>query len=191
MSDQALNDIEHVLRILFRESTSIERDTLERMIAFDMEWLSPSESEHAVEQFIAKGWLELEGTICHLKRSISSTDMPLGWFPRPTHLLNPPSTTMQETHQTLTPQRVQKPKSESKEKESKQQNESEMSAREHQTKRLFSYLARSSGLPKDELQRRSERKQHALRYLTEWMALALIAKELGLAMEDIVAVFQS
>lgn len=190
MSDQALSDIENVLRILFRESVSIERETLERMIAFDMEWLSPSESEQAVEQFIAKGWLELEGTLCHLKRSLTSTDLPLGWFPKPTHLLNPPSI-MQETNRSSTSQSVQKSTPEPKGMEGEQQNEEEMSAREHQTKRLFSYLARSSGLPKDELQRRTERKQHALQYLTEWMALTLIAKELGLAMDDIVAVFQS
>lgn len=190
MSDQAFNDIENVLRILFRESALIERATLERMIAFDMEWLSPSESEHAVEQFIAKGWLELEGTICHLKRSIPSTDLPLGWFPRPAHLLNPPFT-INETNRITTSRSVQQPTPKPEIMETELQNEGEMSAREHQTKRLFSYLARSSGLSKDELQRRSERKQHGLRYLTEWMALALIAKELGLAMEDIVAVFQS
>jgi hypothetical protein len=190
MSDQAVHDIENVLRILFRESVSIERDTLERMIAFDMEWLSPSESEQAVEQFIAKGWLELNDAICHLKRSLSSTDLPLGWFPRPTHLLHPPSAT-QETSHSSPPRSFESPLTQPKTIDVEQQHEQGMSAREHQTKRLFSYLARSSGLPKDELQRRSERKQHALRYLTEWMALTLIAKELGLAMDDIVAVFQS
>ena len=190
MSDQAQNDIENVLRILFRETASIERDTLERMIAFDMEWLSPSESEQAVEQFIDKGWLKLEGTICHSKRTLTSTDLPLGWFPRPTHLLNPPSAPQEENRHSA-PRSEQKSSLEPTRMEVEQQNRGEMSAREHQTKRLFSYLGRSSGLQKDELQRRTERKQHALRYVTEWMALTLVAKELGLAMDDIVAVFQS
>ena len=60
----------------------------------------------------------------------------------------------------------------------------------HQTKRLFSFLLRSSGVDKAELNRRLERKISALEYITPWMALALIAKELGLKMDEIISVFQ-
>ena len=52
--------------------------------------------------------------------------------------------------------------------------------------RLVGFIARASGLDKAEVQRRAERKQHALRPCTSWLGLALVAHDQGLDMNAIV-----
>ena len=54
------------------------------------------------------------------------------------------------------------------------------------TKRVARFIARQSGLEMDELQRRAERKTRAFHLITPWMAYALVAREQGLVMDDIV-----
>ena len=54
------------------------------------------------------------------------------------------------------------------------------------TRRLLKYIARSSGLEIDEVQRRATRKQRALVHVTGWMALALVARDQGLDMESVI-----
>ena len=58
--------------------------------------------------------------------------------------------------------------------------------RERLTQRLVKFIARKSGLEASELQRRAERKISAFHNITPWLAYALVAREQGLAMQDIV-----
>ena len=52
-------------------------------------------------------------------------------------------------------------------------------------RRVASFISRQSGLDAEELQRRAERKIRA-QLITPWMAYALVAREQGLVMDDIV-----
>ena len=54
------------------------------------------------------------------------------------------------------------------------------------TRRLLKYIARTSGLEAEEVQRRATRKQRALVHATGWMALALVARDQGLDMESVI-----
>ena len=188
MTESALFDIQSVLRILFREASLIERETLERIIAFDMEWLDPFQSEQMVEALLTTGWISIDGGWCKLKVQLSEEELPLGWFPRPQHLLHPVA-----PHGVAQQRKVEfQQHHESPIANVQIEDNSDMGGlRRRQTKRLKSYLSRASGLSVQEIERRAERKVHALQYTTQWMALALIAKEVGLPMNDIIDVFQS
>jgi hypothetical protein len=187
MTDSALFDVQSVLRILFREASSIERETLERIIAFDMEWLDPFQSEQMVEALLATGWISIDEGWCKLKVQLPEEELPLGWFPRPQHLLHPAAPQGVAQQRNVEPQQHEAPIAYVQ----SEDNSDDGGLRSHQTKRLKSYLSRSSGLSVQEIERRAERKVHALQYTTQWMALALIAKEVGLPMNDIIDVFQS
>jgi hypothetical protein len=57
--------------------------------------------------------------------------------------------------------------------------------------RLKKYIARQTKIPVEEIERRAERKQKALGYATVWLALALVAREQNLAMEQIITALSS
>jgi hypothetical protein len=55
--------------------------------------------------------------------------------------------------------------------------------------RLVKYIARKSGIEVTEIERRMQRKQRALGPITPWLCLIFIAKEQGLAVDDIIEMF--
>lgn len=55
--------------------------------------------------------------------------------------------------------------------------------------RLVKYVARKSGIEVTEIERRMQRKQRALGPITPWLCLIFIAKEQGLAVDDIIEMF--
>ncbi|HIB59412.1 MAG TPA: DUF2240 family protein [Candidatus Poseidoniales archaeon] len=55
--------------------------------------------------------------------------------------------------------------------------------------RLVKYIARKSGIEVNEIERRMQRKQRALGPITPWLCLIFIAKEQGLAVDDIIEMF--
>lgn len=55
--------------------------------------------------------------------------------------------------------------------------------------RLVKYIARKSGIEVIEIERRVQRKQRALGPITPWLCLIFIAKEQGLAVDDIIEMF--
>ena len=63
--------------------------------------------------------------------------------------------------------------------------------REKLANRLKKYISRQTKIPIDEIERRSLRKQKALTYASNWLCLALIAREQGLEMEQIVTSLSS
>ena len=56
--------------------------------------------------------------------------------------------------------------------------------------RLIKYIARKSGIEVNEIERRMQRKQRALGPITPWLCLIFIAKEQGLAVDDIIEMFE-
>ena len=52
---------------------------------------------------------------------------------------------------------------------------------------FLGFIARKTGLSKEEISRRQQRKNKALEPSTTWICLALIAREQGLEMKDIIA----
>jgi hypothetical protein len=58
--------------------------------------------------------------------------------------------------------------------------------RDKLSKRLTKFIAKTSKINVEEVERRANRKQKALAVATNWMCLALVAKEQGIQMQEIV-----
>ena len=151
-----------------------------------MGWLKPDEAATAVQAMIKSGWLVGGQEDLSPAGDFSASSTPLGWYPRPQRLLNPVSfspTSSSETDVRTNPveetQKQQTPVT-------AQLKEEANDPRAATTRRLLKYVARSSGLEIDEVQRRATRKQRALIHVTGWMALALVARDQGLDMESVI-----
>ena len=57
MGNEDVVDIRTVLAICFRDGKPLDAIDVERMLSFDMEWLSPDDAEIAVQSLISVGWL--------------------------------------------------------------------------------------------------------------------------------------
>ena len=192
VTDEDYDDIRRVIAICFRGISKMSDIDLERVLSFDMEWLSPEQSEQVVSKLMETGWLK--GNREELSPSFDTKGIstPIGWFPRPSRLISPPdfagSTTV-EANQTIFQTAVAKPTTKATNKVVSE-NES-TDPRSKMTTRLKKYIARQTKIPVDEIERRAERKQKALGYATVWLALALVAREQNLAMEQIITALSS
>lgn len=181
-----MEDIRRVLAICFRDGKALDSIDVERILSLDMEWLSPNDAEIAVQSLISAGWLTGEENALTPSIDITGITAPLGWFPRPTRLVNPIPvqldgvTSIEEiVESTPIADAVVKPKT----------TESEIDSADPRVKlakRLTKFIAKTSKIEIAEVERRANRKQKALAVATNWMCLALVAKEQGIEMQDIV-----
>jgi len=188
-----IDDVRRALTIVFRGADGLARPDVERAFSFDMEWVAPHEAEEVVNALLAAGWLEERGAELHLAVPLGTVDVPFGWFPRPTRLLRPvaassssdgaetvvpslPATAAPSSAQASTLAVAPGPT----------RPVSTDDPRARLTPRVARFIARQSGLELDELHRRADRKTKAFQLITPWMAYALVAREQGLVMDDIV-----
>jgi|TARA_B110000967_G_C18667277_1_gene451187 hypothetical protein len=191
MGDEDVVDIRTVLAICFRDGKPLDAIDVERMLSFDMEWLSPDDAEIAVQSLISAGWLCGEENALTPSINISGVTAPLGWFPRPSRLTNPVSVKLnEETNETIVSESVDEaipikvvP---TKKIEITTQEENHSDPRVKLTKRLTKFIANASKIEVEEVERRANRKHKALAVATNWMCLALVAREQGIQMQEIV-----
>ena len=183
---EAANDVRRVLTIAFRGRESIGQMDMERFLSFDMEWVAPHEAEQAVQSLIKAGWLDLNEGALTLSVELGAISVPLGWFPRPSRLLAPVGVLEGETETPATPGQPVATNHPSPVRQVKPMTIDSADPRSRLTQRLVKFIARKSGLEATELQRRAERKISAFHNITPWLAYALVAREQGLAMQDIV-----
>jgi len=186
MASEDLEDIRRVLAICFRDGEALGALDIERMISFDMEWVTPDEAEKVVQALIGKGWLTGEEN--QLSPTVELTDVqsPLGWFPRPSRLLHPVHPEPQSTQPIRVDESRPMPKAEVPIKSHTSLHVSDSNdPRAKLTQRLSKFISKSSQIPLDEVERRAKRKQQALGYVTTWMCLALVAREQNLSMKEI------
>ena len=192
VTDEDYDDIRRVIAICFRGISKMSDIDLERVLSFDMEWLSPEQSEQVVSKLMETGWLK--GNRDELSPSFDTKGIstPIGWFPRPSRLISPADfedSPKVEVNQPISQTPTAKPSSEV---------TNEILSKNHSTDprskmaaRLKKYIARQTKIPVEEIERRAERKQKALGYATVWLALALVAREQNLAMEQIITALSS
>lgn len=193
MTDEDYYDICRVLSLCYRGVEVLSDLDLERILSFDMGWLSPEDAEIAVSALIEKGWLIGNRDELTLAGEIEQKETPPGWFPRPTRLTEPvkftaikqdstPSMDEDEPEVTTQPATVSTPKP----------SPQEMNdPREKLAGRLTKFIARQSKLSIEEINRRATRKKQALVYVSNWFCLALVAREQGIEMESIVSSLSS
>jgi hypothetical protein len=187
--NEAEVDIRRVLTIVFRSVGTLGRADLERTLSFDMEWVAPHEAEHVVSALLEAGWLTDEDSLLRPAVALGEVHVPFGWFPRPNRLLQPVAP--EEHGSTVAKDTAQEPNIKKQTIHTEEFSEdgntgSSDDPRAVLTKRVVKFVARQSGLSVDELQRRAERKIAAFHLITPWLAYALVAREQGLAMDDIV-----
>ena len=191
MGDEDVVDIRTVLAICFRDGKPLDAIDVERMLSFDMEWLSPDDAEIAVQSLISAGWLCGEENALTPSINISGVTAPLGWFPRPSRLTNPVSVKLnEETNETIVSESVDEAITieamPTKKIEITTQEENHSDPRVKLTKRLTKFIAKNSKIEVEEVERRANRKHKALAVATNWMCLALVAREQGIQMQEIV-----
>lgn len=187
MAREDIEDVRRVLAICFRDGQSLDALDIERILSFDMEWISPDEAEKAVQALIGKGWLSGEESALRPTVSLEDAQSPLGWFPRPSRLLMPVSPSEAEPVSEKDVQVTEIPTASVPVKAKEPQTaEASNDPRAKLVKRLTKFIAKSSQIPVDEVERRAQRKQQALGYATQWMCLALVAREQNLSMKEII-----
>ncbi|MGB1766390.1 MAG: DUF2240 family protein [Poseidonia sp.] len=185
MSDD-VDDVRRALTIVFRGVESVARADLERMFSFDMEWVAPHEAENVTSALESAGWLVESNGQLRLGVELGEVDVPFGWFPRPARLMRPvAATSTQNSGDDLAPTDSSPPVQPTPAAQSEPEALSG-DPRARLTKRVARFISRQSGLSMDELHRRAERKTRAFHLITPWMAYALVAREQGLVMDDIV-----
>ena len=191
MGNEDVADIRTVLAICFRDGKPLDSIDVERILSFDMEWLSPDDAEIAVQSLITAGWLCGEENALTPSINISGITAPLGWFPRPSRLTNPvPVTLNEQTNETVVSKLVEQAitieATPTKKIEITTPQEENSDPRVKLTKRLTKFIAKTSKIEIEEVERRANRKQKALAVATNWMCLALVAREQGIRMQEIV-----
>ena len=191
MTDEDSEDIRRVISLSFRGLQSISDLDLERILSFDMEWLSPEEAETAVSKLIETGWLI--GSRESLTPAFDAKNIatPIGWYPRPSRLLHPVELGQNKFANEEVTSESTNTATLSETKAVEQTNNNTSDPREKLANRLKKYISRQTKIPIDEIERRSQRKQKALNYASNWLCLALIAREQGLEMEQIVSSLSS
>ena len=191
MGNEDVADIRTVLAICFRDGKPLDAIDVERILSFDMEWLSPDDAEIAVQSLISAGWLCGEENALTPSIDLSGITAPLGWFPRPSRLTNPVSIKLNEqTNQTIIPELVDEVNTikitATNKIEIATPQEDNSDPRVKLTKRLTKFIAKTSKIEIEEVERRANRKHKALAVATNWMCLALVAREQGIQMQEIV-----
>ena len=182
-----MDDVRRALTIVFRGADGLARADVERTFSFDMEWVAPNDSEAVVDALLSTGWLEEREHQLHVAVDLGQVDVPFGWFPRPTRLLKPVSATGSGDVIPQIDDAAPSPPSHARTPPTLR-TEANISGdpRARTTQRVARFIARQSGLELDELQRRVDRKLKTFHIITPWMAYALVAREQGLPMDDIV-----
>ena len=140
-----------------------------------------------VEALLASGWISEQDRKLRIAVDLGEVRVPFGWFPRPTRLLRPVSaSTLETTDQAGQAPTPPEPTSTSMSTTPRTEANITGDPRARLTQRVARFIARQSGLELDELQRRVDRKVKTFHIITPWMAYALVAREQGLPMDDIV-----
>ena len=191
MADADVDDICRVLAVCFRHGESLSELDIERILSFDMGWLSPDESSTAVHALIDSGWLI--GDVDDLQPVVKNNSIttPLGWFPRPSRLINPVRYDSKQFNESSNNESIPVTEEPNKKVETpiKIDVQSELTSKDPRAKmerRLKRYVAKQSKLDIEEIERRIQRKKNALSFVTVWMCIALVAREQGLEMKDII-----
>lgn len=189
MSPEEL-DILRTLCHIFKSDDNLEIEDVERILSFDLRFLTPDESEQAVRRLIETGWLEEKDEILTSTIPLSGVEKPpLSWMPRPIRLLNPVNYNQENLKD--------EPKPEPNKAQTVSEVQPEIAMKSEQTgnaddprsgkeRLLIGYISRKTGLAKEEIIRRRDRKNKALEPSTTWICLALIAREQGLEMSEII-----
>jgi hypothetical protein len=170
-----VEDIRRVLAICFRSEGALSPDDLERVLVFDMDWMNTDTAHDAITALTFAGWLKEDNGLLTPNCDLRGVNAPLGWQPRPSRLTAPAVHEGADVSPVVV-EAVETPVI----------REPAPDPRSRLEKRLIRFISAQSGLEKDEVARRADRKVSALRHCTTWLALCLVSREQGLEMGAII-----
>ena len=166
---------------------SASRDTLSRIWSLDLQWFTPQESTSIINHLTSTGWLVEDSGMLFPAPPLVLSRPPLGWRPILNSVLSTPQLELElkpaESDLDSTPSRVLEHRISNPEGSDLPPDKAEGSIPS-----LIEIISSYSGLQNKEVLRRAQRKRRALGPVTLWMALALVAREQGIEMDDIVSV---
>ena len=195
MSDDSIEEISRLLFISFSEFNHIEISDLIRLWSLELQWMEPNDAELVVKKLLQSGWLINEDDILKPADGINKIPPGLGWRPILRKISNPSDFISQREDVILNideslPSKIVVKVVES---ESKfpQVVERPPDRSEANIPNLIKLIAQLSRLENREVVRRAQRKRRSLGPVTLWMALALVAREQGLDMVEIVSLIEA
>lgn len=189
MTDGSSLEVGRLLHSAFSDGPkqSVSRDILSRIWSLELQWFTPKESASIIDHLTSTGWLVEESGILSPMLGHVLSRPPLGWRPIMNSILSVPELKLnskpeQPVLDTTSPTRASGPKISNPEGSDLPPDKTEESIPS-----LIEIISSGSGLQKKEVLRRAQRKRRALGPVTLWMALALVAREQGLDMGEVVS----
>ena len=214
-----VDDISRILYSVFEGTVSetVLRSDVVRLWSLEMQWFSPQDAERVIDALIDSDWIIQEKNTLQISSGVDLIIPGLGWRPITRSMLSPPRYSISKnegiklTSDNLSKPRVSKSNEIRREPvENYRYSQPRISSSGSDKKfadydkrnipsdraegsipHLIELIANQSGLENKEVVRRAQRKRRALGPVTLWMALALVAREQGLAMDKVSDVIQN
>ena len=194
MSEHRADQIARLLHASFHGAPDrgISKSDLARMWALELQWFSPEDSMGIADRLLEFGWLvEDEGSMMP-NPHIEPLPPDLGWQPFSGSFAVIPAFVPPSTNDAPEPTQSESRPPQSKEQELPvEQSRHPLDRAEDSIQALIAHVARKSGLEQREVVRRAQRKRSALGPVTLWMAIALLAREQGLDMHEVLGIIES
>ena len=191
---EAIEDIRRLLAMTWRTwgDEPLDPHSITRTWSLDLGWLSPQDSENLLTKLIAKGWLKSSDLGLSPKSDFSKINVPLGWFPRQRLIEDPPISPINK--EKIEPSTQSSIVNENNIVELNQVDDTEMEISTAPITDKYSFdlitllklISKESKLPQKDIMGRAQKKKKALGPVTIWMALFLVARELGVNVKDLV-----
>jgi len=178
-------DYPEISKLLFSSFNNnlpnISSEDLVRLWALELQWFNPADSNLVLLHLLHNNWLLESINTIYPNPNVELIPPTLGWQPILREILNLPYcklTTITSENEIdnvikiITPEKVD-------------ESENQKSI-ENKTISLINYVSKNSGLTSKEVVRRSQRKRKALGPITLWLCVALLAREQGLDMNEII-----
>ena len=188
---EAVEDIQRLLAMTWRTwgNEHLDPNSITRTWSLDLGWLSPQDSENLLTKLLAKGWLDSSDKGMKPKADFSGINVPLGWFPRQRLLEDPPlfSSPVTEKPQIIIDKSDTNPVNEKEQSiKSTKSIVQGTNTDSYDVPGLLQLISKESKLARQEVMKRAQRKRKTLGAVTIWMALFLVARELGVDINNLI-----
>jgi len=163
------------------------QDTLSRIWSLELQWFTPQESASIIAHLTTKGWLVENSGLLSAAPALVLSRPPLGWRPMLNSILSVRELELDLKSSESEPEVTQPARTPEPRISDPEGSDLPPDKAEGSIPNLIEIISSGSGLQNKEVLRRAQRKRRALGPVTLWMALALVAREQGLDMDDIVS----
>ena len=169
---------------------SAHRDTLSRIWSLELQWFTPQESASIISHLTSTGWLLEDSEKISAAPGIILSRPPLGWRPILNSILSAPELELDTKQEEIVPDTALPARILAPTITDPDGIETLPDKAEGSIPLLIDIISSGSGLQNKEVLRRAQRKRRALGPVTLWMALALVAREQGLDMGEVVSAIE-